>query len=83
LDIDSSPLTPPLIRLKLWGLIHQINKQEALAAGALYVGVPPLCQDQYGFLKEEYWGIDVTHANGLFGQLYLEHLLTSLQTVPR
>ena len=81
LDIDAAKIMPPFIRLKLWGLIHQITKQEAAAVGAAYVGVPPECQDGYGFLKEEYWASDVTHANRKFGGAYLSHILKSLQMV--
>jgi hypothetical protein len=78
LDLTSAPITPPFIRLKMWRLVRRIYEQEAASTGALFVGVPPLSQDRYGFLKEEFWAPDVTHANAAYGELYLEYLLNAL-----
>lgn len=78
-DIRTVPITPPFIRLKLWALIHQMNRAAAKEVGAAYVPVPREAQDEHGFLREEYWYKDVMHANDRYGRLYLDHVVTALQ----
>jgi hypothetical protein len=81
-DIATVPITPPFIRLKFWGLIHQMNRAAAREAGAAYLPVPREAQDEHGFLREEYWGKDVMHANERYGQLYLDHVVAALNHRP-
>ena len=78
LDPKTASFLPPTIRLKLWGLIARIYRQEAERIGATFIGVPPASQDKFGYLKEEYWGADVTHANERYGIMYCQHILDSL-----
>jgi len=81
-DIATAPITPPFIRLKLWGLIHQMNRDAAEKVGARYLQVPRESQDEHGFLREEYWGNDVMHANERYGRLYLDHVVAALHGTP-
>jgi hypothetical protein len=78
-DVRSAPITPPFIRLKFWGLIHQLIRAAAREAGATYLPVPREAQDEHGFLREEYSHTDVVHANEQYGRLYLDHLVDALR----
>lgn len=74
-DEATVPITPPFVRLKLWGMINQMNRDAALEVGVAYIPVPGEAQDEHGFLKPEYWNIDITHGNEAYGRLYLDHVL--------
>jgi hypothetical protein len=73
--IADVPLTPPLVRLKLWRVVQEMMAELAGANGASFVEVPPEAQDDTGFLRPEYWVPDATHANHVYGQLLLNRLL--------
>ena len=74
LDATSIPLTPPRVRLKLWALMQRQMKSVAKDFGLSYVQVPQEAQDEDGFLKEEYWAGDVSHANRAYGDLFLSKI---------
>jgi hypothetical protein len=71
-------LTSPVIRLKLWRVLQDLNQEEATMAGVEFVPVPDTVTDASGFLKPEFWGGDVTHANSAYGQVMLAHVAAML-----
>jgi hypothetical protein len=83
-ECETIPLTPPQVRLKLWAL-HQKVAREVAARKHIHFIAPPIeAQDQHGFLKEELWAPDATHANRAYGALYLakiSHHLRDLRAV--
>lgn len=74
-DAGSVPITLPFVRLKLWGVIDQMNRDAAREVGVPYIPVPAAARDEQGFLKPEYWSGDITHGNEAYGGLYLDHVL--------
>jgi hypothetical protein len=73
-DIDTIEITPPWLRLKLYRLLQQMFLEKAEQCGATYLPVPDDVTDGAGFLKEEYWDSDATHANRDYGKRMLNHL---------
>lgn len=71
---EGAKLTPPYIRLKLWALLMEMNKATAFALQVPMLDLPPRVQDEDGFLKEEFYGTDSTHAGGNYGNLLLDHI---------
>lgn len=71
----SAPLTPALVRYKLWCVLQESMAEMARAHGAVFVDIPPETQDEHGFLLPEFWVPDSTHANGAYGKLMLGRLL--------
>lgn len=67
-------ITPDSVRLKLWRVLQHMMAETAAQQGALFVPVPADCQDQHGMLRPEYWALDVTHANDLYGEQVLDGL---------
>jgi hypothetical protein len=65
-------LSPPLLRLKLWLLLQQMMSEHAQAFGAHFCSSPPEAQTAEGFLHEDFWATDVTHANRAYGPLMLQ-----------
>lgn len=74
-SVDEVPLTPPLIRLKLWTVIQELMADIAREHGASFLPAPAEAQDETGFLRPEFWVADATHANLLYGQILLDQLL--------
>ena len=68
-------ITNPFVRLKLWYLLQDMLAEEAKAANGVFVAVPAETQDEDGFLREDYWAQDVTHANSLYGNIILKKIL--------
>lgn len=71
-------LTDGFVRLKLWRLLQDLGAQTAKKFGAVYVAAPEQTLDGDGFLKEEFWSRDVTHANRAYGRLMLAKTLPEL-----
>ncbi len=75
---ETVAITDSFVRLKLWRLLQDLNEQSARKCGAVYVGAPDETMDEDGFLKEDYWGRDITHANFAYGRLMLAKTLAQL-----
>ena len=78
-DRDSVRITDPYVRLKLWYLLQDMLREAAGRRGAHFVAVPPECQDREGFLRDEFWAPDVTHANADYGHIMLARVLEELR----
>ena len=72
-------ITDPHVRLKLWYLLQDMFREAAQAHGAAFISTPAEVQDEEGFLKEEYWAPDVTHANADYGRVVLAKVLEELR----
>jgi hypothetical protein len=68
------PLTAPATLYKMWSVIQSMLRDVALRHGAEFVPIPAEAQTPEGFLREEFWGGDITHANGNLGPLVLSSL---------
>jgi hypothetical protein len=73
-------ITDGFVRLKLWRLLQDLGEETARKYGAVYVGAPEETSDAEGFLKEEYWNTDFTHANLAYGRIMLAKTLAVLNT---
>lgn len=74
LDPTKVPLSPPLLRLKLWIILQDLLREAAEETGATFVPVPRSTQTEAGFLHRSCYADDVTHANLAFGDLMLGEL---------
>jgi hypothetical protein len=64
---------PAWVRYKIWLLSVSMIADRVRKMGIPFVMVPASCQDENGFLREEFRR-DVAHANGRYGALILEKL---------
>jgi hypothetical protein len=71
-------LSPPLLRLKLWSVLQWMMADVCKTHAIPFVGVPSSVQTEEGFLKQEYWAHDATHANAAYGAVIIEHLRGAL-----
>jgi hypothetical protein len=74
------PLSPPILRLKLWMVLQGLLRDMAEETGAVFVPVPVTAQTGPGFLHTSYYANDVTHANLAYGDMMLAELRK--QTAP-
>jgi hypothetical protein len=74
-SIDEIKITEPHVRLKLWFLLQDMIAEIGRRHGARFIPVPNELQDEDGFLLEEYWHPDVTHANAAYGAIVLRKVL--------
>jgi hypothetical protein len=72
-------LTPPSIMLKLWFVLQDVYREVASEVGIRFVPAPESTRDEDGFLKEEFWAADATHANAEYGRVMISHLAQSLR----
>lgn len=66
-------------RLKLWSLEERLMAEWAKSVSMAFLPAPPGAFDRDGFLREEYYDDDVTHANAGYGALVLEQISTLLR----
>lgn len=76
---DGSPLSPPLLRLKLWDLLQRMTRDIALDYGCHFCPSPSAAIDAEGYLRSEYWSADATHANYKYGELMVDSLQEMLR----
>ena len=51
--------------------------------GVGYIGPSPETHDDQGFLLKEFWGDDGLHGNVKYGEVMLQHVLTTIAaTIP-
>jgi hypothetical protein len=82
-DRDRPKLMPASIRLKLWGVIQELMSELAEQHRVAFLPSPTEAMDAIGFLKEEYWAKDVTHANRGYGTLVEQQLCRLHVTGPK
>ncbi|MBY6243311.1 hypothetical protein [Methylosinus sp. Sm6] len=68
-------ITEPHIRLKMWFLLQDMIAEISERYGARFIPVPSELQDEDGYLLEQYWHPDVTHANAAYGAIVLRKVL--------
>ncbi len=74
LEFNISVLSSPYLRLKLWIVVQGRMAAAARAAGCAFSPVPRTLQDLEGFLAQEFWGEDLSHAGGDYGTRMRDHL---------
>jgi hypothetical protein len=70
----------PETRLKLWQMEQGLMDQWAQTFGMQFLPAPGSAFDSKGFLKEDYYEDDVTHANSGYGALVLEQVAGIVRT---
>lgn len=73
-NVDTIPITSSETLYKMWKLIQNMLRDIAEKHALQFVPVPRESQTPAGFLREEFWSSDATHANSEFGRLFLQHL---------
>ncbi|HEX8077781.1 MAG TPA: hypothetical protein VF511_08200, partial [Chthoniobacterales bacterium] len=68
------PLTAPETLYKMWSVMQSMLRDVAHRHGAEFLPIPTEAQTPEGFLREEFWCRDVTHANENLGPLILRSL---------
>src|ERR1700730_4047037 len=74
-------LTTPRLRFKLWAVMQIMLQELARERGVPFIPVPTSVQTADGFLAEDYWSEDATHANGAYGRVMLDHLSAELNLI--
>jgi hypothetical protein len=77
-SVETIPFTDRLIRWKLWLVIQDLLKETAEAQGCRFLPVPETVMDSEGFLKEELWREDATHANLEYGRVFWDSTLSKV-----
>ena len=72
--VDETGISAPGLRLKAWKLEARALGEFCSERGVIFVPAPGTCCDTEGFLKEEYYAQDATHANELYGRLVMQQL---------
>jgi hypothetical protein len=73
-SVDTIPINSPETLYKMWKLIQNMLRDIAEKYALQFVPVPRESQTPAGFLREEFWSSDATHANSKFGPLFLQRL---------
>ncbi len=81
-SIATARLTDPALMHKLWSLVQDMTREVAESCGSIFVPVPPFACTQDGFLREEHWSGDVTHANAAFGAVMLTEAIGAAEREP-
>ena len=68
-------ISPPYLRLRLYQLEMQALTQVCKEWGIDVIPPPTEAITPEGFLKEEYYGSDATHANSAYGKLVVQQLV--------
>ena len=71
---DLIRLTPPQTLFKMWRLVQNMMREAADGHGLPFEPFPSVAQTEEGFLRQEYWADDITHANTRLGRLLLARL---------
>jgi len=73
-SVEQFGIERPETRLKLWLLETQLMAEWAESLGAEFLPPPAEASDDDGFLAENYYSDDVTHANAAYGALVLDQV---------
>ena len=78
LDPAAVRFVPDRVRAKAWKVLLAVYAGFAAGHGGRLIPPPDGAADETGLLAPAYWGTDITHANPLYGRLYLEKVLDHL-----
>jgi hypothetical protein len=73
-SIEEAGIERPEVRLKLWKLESRLIQDWARAEGMAFVPAPPQSFDKAGYLREEFYFDDATHANAAYGSLVVDQI---------
>ena len=68
-------LSSSVLRLKLWIVLQETLGKVARDANVDYEPTLEAVKDEQGYLRHEYWGHDLTHAWGGYGDVVRDHLV--------
>jgi hypothetical protein len=68
--LDDIEFTDRIVRLKLWMVVQDLLSEAAGELGCKFVSVPTETMDEMGFLREDLWREDITHANHRYGEVF-------------
>lgn len=74
-----SGVSPDALRLQTYRLQTQIYQDHAREIGGVFLPNPAAAVDSRGFLAEDFWAADPTHANAAYGHLILDILRTAIK----
>jgi hypothetical protein len=74
---EAAPITPLSTRVALWEALQEAMTLLCTDLDVPFLPVPDGVQDREGALKEEYWSHDVTHANGRYGAVVWDAIVSS------
>lgn len=77
-NLETVKILSPHIQLKLWFLLQDMLAEAAHQVGVRFIPVAREVMDAEGFLREEYWYPDVTHANRHYGEVMLRQIVEEL-----
>ena len=77
LKLEQIHISPLWLRYKMWRVLQDMTREQALAANIEFIPVPEASLDGMG-LRREYWADDCTHANRAYGALAIRHALDKL-----
>ncbi|PPD50475.1 MAG: hypothetical protein CTY16_01600 [Methylobacter sp.] len=72
--IAQQGVSPAAFRYKLWRLHSKIVSDHCQKRGIFFIEAPKEAQDAQGYLQEQYWNLDSTHGNALYGDLVLNQI---------
>lgn len=72
-ELQDVPLSSPLLRLKMWMVLQRMTAEVGKSHEVPFIAVPERVRTETGFLRQEYWARDATHANEAYGEVVLAH----------
>ncbi len=72
--LEDVRFSPRLLRLKLWHALQAIMRETAEGVGATFVPAPEAGKTDEGYLHADYYAVDVSHANKLYGAQVVANL---------
>ncbi len=79
---DQHGVAPAELRYKLWRLHSRLIRRECEVLGITFVDAPPEMLDAQGFLVEQAWNPDATHANTVYGMAVIRQLIALANSAP-
>lgn len=79
---DQFGVAPAELRYKLWRVHSRLIKRECEALGINFIDAPPEMMDAQGFLVEQAWNPDATHANTVYGLAVIRQLIALANSAP-
>ena len=75
-SLDDAPFSPLQLRKKMWSLVQDLLKEAASKMGARFIPVPSEAFNSEGCLDKKFWMTDATHANGEYGRLWVQRIMS-------
>lgn len=73
-SIANHGVAEPELRIRLWSIEMEVLSRICSEWGIVLVPPPHHSTTERGFLREEFYGTDATHANAAYGELVLQQL---------